>query len=100
MEVPGFVTLTAAGDTLGVLPANVAGGAESELETAPCEEVADSLGLEHWAIVDESGRVETTVRHAREGREITFALILAAAMILFIESILSQSRFEGDSDVG
>lgn len=99
-EIPGFVILAADGDTLDVLAANVAGGAESDLTPATESEVADSLGIEHWAAVDGGEPVESAVRHAREGREITFGLIIAAALMLLAESVLSQSRFEGKNDVG
>lgn len=99
-EAPGFVTLEVAGETLEVLAANVAGGAESELVPATEAEVAESLGLDHWVAVEKERPVEEAVRYAREGREITFGLIMAAALILVIESILSQAQFEGKSDVG
>ncbi len=97
---PGFVAIESGGETLDVFAANVAGGAESELMPAPGEEVADSLGIEHWMTIEKGRSVEEAVRYAREGREITFGLIMAAALILVIESILSQAQFEGKSDVG
>jgi hypothetical protein len=99
-EAPGFVTLEVAGERLDVFAANVAGGAESELVPATEAEVAEALGLDHWVVVEKERPVEEAVRYAREGREVTFGLIMAAALILVIESILSQARFEGKSDVG
>jgi hypothetical protein len=99
-ENPGFVTLETVTDTLDVIAANVSGGAESDLTRATEEEVADSLGLEHWVAVREGRPLEEEAEYAREGREMSFGLILAAALTLLAESILSQAGFEGKSDVG
>jgi hypothetical protein len=99
-EAPGFITIETATDTLDIIAANVSGRAESDLASATEDEVAESLGLEHWVVVGEARHVEEATEYAREGRELSFGLILAAAMILLAESILSQAAFEGKNDVG
>jgi hypothetical protein len=99
-RAPGFATLEVDGDTVEVVAVNVSGGAESMLAAAEAEEAADSLGLEHWTAIGEGRPAAEIVRIAREGREIAFGLIVAAALILLIESILSQMRYAGKTDVG
>jgi uncharacterized protein len=99
-EAPGFAILYEGADTLGVFAVNPETGAESDLTAASVDEVADSLGLEHYAAIEEGARLSEAIRSAREGREITLGLALAAIAVFIAESVLAQRKYEGDQGVG
>jgi hypothetical protein len=99
-EAPGFVILRAGGDTLGVFAVNPETGAESDISAASGDEVADSLGLQHYVVIGEDAQVSEAIRSVREGREITLALALAAIAVFVVESVVAQRKYEGDQGVG
>jgi hypothetical protein len=97
---PGFVTLTAGGDTLAVFAINPDCDLESDLTPATGDEAADSLGLEHYVVVDAGASLSKAVGTGREGREITLQLAVAAILLFVIESAVAQRRYEGGEGVG
>jgi hypothetical protein len=97
---PGFVTLKDGGDTLAVFAVNPDCDLESDLTPASGDEAADSLGLEHYVLVDAGAPLSKAIGTGREGREITLQLALAAILLFVVESALAQKRYEGEEGVG
>ena len=63
---------------------------ESDLTVMSAREAADSLGLEHWVVVEDGQEFSSEVGAAREGREISTLLLFAAVAILVGELIVAQ----------
>ena len=68
--------------------------AELESRTVSMEtgEVADSLGLQDYAVLEDEATVESDMRGAREGREISSWLAAAAIALLVVELIIAQRK--------
>jgi len=99
-ESPGFVTLTGDADTMAVFAVNPDCRIESDLVPATGDEAADSLGLEHYIVVDARASLSRAVSTGREGREITLQLAVAAILLFVVESAVAQKRYEGGESVG
>jgi hypothetical protein len=99
-ESPGFVTLTGDADTVAVFAVNPDCRLESDLAQATGDEAADSLGLEHYVVVDAGASLSRAVSTGREGREITLQLAVAAILLFVVESAVAQKRYEGGESVG
>ncbi len=97
---PGFVTLKEGGDTLALFAVNPDCDLESDLAPASGDEVADSLGLEHYVLVNADEPLSKAVGTGREGREITLQVAVAAILLFVVESALAQRRYEGGEGVG
>ena len=97
---PGFITLTCGSDTAALFAVNPDCSLESDLTPAAGREAADSLGLEHFVVVGREASISRAVGEAREGREITLPIAVAAILVLVIESVVAQRRYEGGGDVG
>lgn len=91
VEEPGFLTLFEDSDTAAVVAVNPDCRGESDLRSMPPEEVADSLGLSHFAVVEEGEEITAAVTLAREGREITLLLLVAAAAAFLLEVVIAQA---------
>lgn len=87
---PGFVTIYDGGDVSGMIAVNPECREESDLTVMSAREAADSLGLTHWVVVEDRQEFSSEVGAAREGREISTLLLLAAAAILVGELIVAQ----------
>lgn len=99
-ETPGFITLTDGADTTALFAVNPDCRLESDLTPATGGEVADSLDLEHYIVVEEGESLAGAVRRGREGREITLLVALAAILLFAVESVVAQRRYEGGEGVG
>ena len=97
---PGFITLKGGGDTLALYAVNPDCGRESDLAPASCDEAADSLGFEHYVVVEAGSSLTRAVGTGREGREITLHFALAAILLFAVESVVAQRRYEGGEGVG
>jgi hypothetical protein len=99
-ESPGFITLANGADTTALFAVNPDCSLESDLTAAAGDEVADSLGLEHYIMVETGESIEGAVRRGREGREITLPVALAAILLFVVEALVAQRRYEGGEGVG
>jgi hypothetical protein len=92
VEEPGFVTIMERGEVKGKIAVNPDCRKESELGALAAKEAADSLGLESTMIVQEGRDLTPAVHTAREGREISMPLILAAILVFVVEGVIAQGR--------
>ena len=99
VEEPGFVTILEKGEVKGKIAVNPDCRKESDLGAFAAKEAADSLGLESTMIVEEGRELAAAVRTAREGREISMPLILAAILVFVAEGIIAQ-REKGEGREG
>jgi hypothetical protein len=94
---PGIYTLKSGENTLALLPFNV-DDAESSSETISPDQISEILGVDIREIQPGSD-LETSVRQARFGRELWKEFLLAALILLIIESLLGRTsppRTTGD----
>ncbi len=96
VEEPGFVTILQGGEVKGKIAVNPDCRKESDLGALAAKQAADSLGLESTMIVQEGRELTPAVHTAREGREISMPLILAAILVFVAEGIIAQ-REKGDT---
>jgi len=96
VEEPGFVTILAGSQTAAKIAVNVDCRGESDLAYLSARAAADSLGLTNRLVVEEDRPVASAIRAAREGREITVPLIIAAMALLAAELAVAQ-REKGDT---
>lgn len=100
-EKPGFLTIREGENMLGKIAVNPDCSRESDLSRLSPEEAADSLGLEHSAVLGGSREARAAISEYRRGKEITMPLLLVAAAVLVAELVFSQRKLgEGESDVG
>ena len=95
VEAPGFVTILDGAETKEKIAVNSDCRRESDLSCLEAREAADSLGLGHYLVVDEDEELAPAIHAAREGRELTGALILAA-MALFAAELVIAQREKGE----
>lgn len=91
-DLPGFVDLLDGPETVFRMAVNPDCGVESDLSFMSAEEAADSLGLKNWAAIGEGDRFEPGIRTAREGREISTLLVVAALALLATELLIAQRK--------
>ncbi|HEY5132906.1 MAG TPA: hypothetical protein VII85_04400, partial [Candidatus Krumholzibacteriaceae bacterium] len=96
VEAPGFVTILAGSGAAAKIAVNVDCRAESELAYLSARGAADSLGLANRLVVEEDRAVASAIHAAREGREITVPLIIAAMALLAAELAVAQ-REKGEA---
>jgi hypothetical protein len=97
-EQPGFVRILAGESIVGAIAVNPDCRLESDLSPFAADEAADSLGLEHRMVIGEERDIAAAVGAAREGREITLPLLLAAIAVFAAELVVAQwSRNEGEA---
>jgi len=90
VEEPGFVRILGGGEVRGAVAVNVDCRKESDLDALSPREAADSLGLRFSTVVDEAHALAPAVRSAREGREISTALLLLAIAVFVAEAVIAQ----------
>ncbi|MBN2070779.1 MAG: BatA and WFA domain-containing protein [Candidatus Krumholzibacteriota bacterium] len=103
-DEPGFVRIEAADSTIELIPVNIESSAESRLEKVETAVIADMLGVDDSVLIPQGGDLLGHLEMAREGREISGALVIAALMIFFVELLVSQRKdmaaARSDRDVG
>ena len=92
VEVPGFVTILAGSGAAAKIAVNVDCREESDLAYISARGAADSLGLANRLVVEEERPVAPAIHSAREGREITVPLIIAAMALLAAELAVAQQE--------
>lgn len=90
VEQPGFVTIYNGAEVIGKIAVNPDCREESDLAFMSASDAADSLGLSSHLIVEEDKELAPAISSAREGREISVPLLLAAMVILVIEVSVAQ----------
>ncbi len=88
---PGFVTVIDGSAVAGRIAVNPDCTEESDLEPATAREAADSLGIEHFLVLDDRRSLALAIHSAREGREISVPLILVALALFIAELVVAQS---------
>lgn len=88
---PGFVTIYDGAGVAGRVAVNPDCRRESDLEVATAEESADSLGIDHFLVLDDRRELASAIHTAREGREISVPLVLVALSLFVAELIVAQS---------
>jgi hypothetical protein len=96
VEEPGFVTIASGAAVDGVVAVNPDCRRESDLVTLSAREAADSLGLASSMVVEEGDELAPAIHAAREGREISMPLLLAALAIFVAEGVIAQ-REKGEA---
>ncbi len=96
VEMPGFVTIYDGAEVKGKIAVNPDCRAESDLTFMPAKEAADSLRLSSRLVVEESKALGPALYSAREGREISMPLLLAAIALFVAEAIVAQ-REKGET---
>ena len=96
VELPGFVTIYNGAEVIGKIAVNPDCREESDLTFMRAQEAADSLGLSSHLVVEEDKELTPAISSAREGREISVPLLLAAMVIFVIEVSVAQ-REKGES---
>ncbi len=91
-DIPGFADLIEGADTVFRMAVNPDCTIESDLAFMSGKEAIDSLGLENCMVIAEEDRFEAGIRTAREGREISTALAVAAIVLLAAELMIAQRR--------
>jgi hypothetical protein len=89
---PGFITIHDGDETVGRIAVNPDCTEESDLSFMSTGEAADSLGLEHYMAIEEEQELASVLYRAREGREISIPLVLAAMALFLVELILAQRQ--------
>ncbi|MDD4856604.1 MAG: BatA and WFA domain-containing protein [Candidatus Krumholzibacteria bacterium] len=93
---PGFVTILAGAEAAAKFAVNPDCRRESDLEYLSARSAADSLGLANRLVVEEGRDIVPAIHAAREGREITVPLLLAAMVLLAAELAVAQ-REKGEA---
>ncbi len=102
-ESPGFITIIDGQNVAGRVAVNIDSRKESDLDCLGGEEAADSLGLENFLVIEEGDNLAAGIATAREGREISVLLILAAIAVFVLELVIAQRKHdaaEESRDVG
>ena len=89
-DEPGFITIERDGETAGLVAINPDCRNESDLSFMSGDEAADSLGLRSYMILDAAVEFAADIHRAREGREISVALIGAAIVLFVLELVVAQ----------
>ncbi|UCF04245.1 MAG: BatA domain-containing protein [bacterium] len=92
---PGFITIFDGDETAGRIAINPDCTGESDLSFMSAREAADSLGLVHYMSIDEEQELASVLYRAREGREISIPLVLAAMAVFLFELLLAQRQRVG-----
>jgi hypothetical protein len=95
---PGFVRVYDGSDLAGLIPVNPDSRTESDLETVPATEAADSLGLHDATLLGSGREMSAGIHAAREGREISGILIIAVLALFAAELVVAQ-REKGTGSV-
>jgi hypothetical protein len=90
VQTPGFVSIYSSGELRGKIAVNPDCREESDLTFMRAQEAADSLGLSSHLVVEEDNELAPALYSAREGREISMPLLLAAMFVFMIEVIVAQ----------
>ena len=90
VETPGFVSIYGGAELRGKIAVNPDCREESDLTFMRAQEAADSLGLSSHLVVEEGKDLAPSLYSAREGKEITLPLLLAAMAIFVVELIVAQ----------
>ncbi|MBN2184456.1 MAG: BatA and WFA domain-containing protein [Candidatus Krumholzibacteriota bacterium] len=91
-DFPGFLRIEGPKGALLVLGVNPLSFRESDLAVAAPGEAADSLRLEDVMIIPEKADISAHMKRAREGREISVPLILAAIFLFVVELFIAQRK--------
>ncbi|MCK4537456.1 MAG: BatA and WFA domain-containing protein [Candidatus Krumholzibacteria bacterium] len=89
---PGFIDIYEEGRLYRSLAVNPDAGLESRTARMEANEAADSLGLRDYAVLEDDDTVESGLRAARKGREISSWLAAAAIALLVIELFVAQRK--------
>lgn len=95
-DEPGFITISRGSDITGLVAVNPDCRLESDLEGMSGAEAADSLGLSSYLVLDSGDELAASINRAREGREISTTLILAAIALFALELVVAQ-RIRGEA---
>jgi hypothetical protein len=93
-DEPGFVAVHEGKDERGLLAVNPDCSEEPALRYLGGVEAADSLGLADYTVLEDTRTLVSGIAAAREGKEVTTVLLLAAVAILLIELFLAQRERE------
>ena len=91
-DLPGFVRIEGPEETLLVLGVNPRSFRESKLALVPAQDVVDSLRIDDVMIIPEKADFSVQLKRAREGREISTSLILAAIFLFVLELFIAQRK--------
>jgi hypothetical protein len=86
---PGIYSLQSGEETLSLLAFNI-DRSESSAETITPEEIAGILGIDVKTITPGSD-MKTSIKEARFGRELWKEFLLAALILLIIESLIGKT---------
>jgi hypothetical protein len=96
VEAPGFVSLHAGSELRGIIAVNPDCREESDIAFMSASAAADSLGLSTSRVIGEAEDVTAALRSAREGKEISVPLLLAAMVVFMVEVVIAQ-REKGET---
>lgn len=95
-DEPGFITISRGSEITGLVAVNPDCRRESDIECMSGAEAADSLGLSSYLVLGAGDELAASINRAREGREISVTLILAAIALFALELAVAQ-RMRGGS---
>ncbi|HUV36951.1 MAG TPA: VWA domain-containing protein [Patescibacteria group bacterium] len=95
-QEPGFITISRGAGVTGLIAINPDCRSESDLDCMSGAEVADSLGITSSMVLGAADGLTAGIHRAREGREISTTLIIAAIILFALELVVAQ-RMRGEA---
>jgi hypothetical protein len=89
---PGFVSVLDGGRAAALIAVNPDCRRESDLMPMTPTAAAESLGLRHFRVIGEDEEIPPALAGAREGREISVPLMLAAIGAFVLELVIAQRK--------